>query len=274
MIKVNSMRMGKKSVFYLSGWLVLTLIPIMTANSFDASQYYEMKCASCHTIGGGEDVGPDLKGVTKRREKKWLTRFIQESQTMVNEGDPLAVELFEKYKRKKMPDQELSDAQVETLLAFIETGKASGSTQTFKSALKASPYEIEQGRLLFSGQKAFEKGGASCISCHSAGEAGYLGGGMLGPDLTLSYSNYNDKGLSKVLTRVSFPSMMEIYKKHPLTKDEVYQLKSYLYTVDKKGKTMTGATKKFAFMGVVGFLIVLGGFDLLWRTRRHSKRRK
>ena len=193
---------------------------------------------------------------------------------MVNAGDPIAVELFEKYKRKKMPDQELSDAEVGMLLAFIETGKATGSTETFKSALKASPYEIEQGRLLFSGQKAFANGGASCISCHSAGDAGYLGGGKLGPDLTLAYSNYNDKGLSKVLTRVSFPSMIEIYSKHALTKDEVYQLKSYLYTVDKKGETLTGSTKKFAFMGFVGFLLVLGGFDLLWRTRRHSKREK
>ena len=40
----------------------------------------------------------------------------------------------------------------------------------------------------------------------------------------------------------------------------------------KKGKVEAGSTKKFAFMGFIGFLLVLGGFDLLWRQRRHSKR--
>lgn len=260
-----------KKVLTLSSALCLVLFS-SSVFAFDAGQYYEMKCTSCHTIGGGDDVGPDLKGVNSRRDEKWLIKFIQESQTMINDGDPDAVQLFEKYKRKKMPDQELSDVEVQTLLAFIKTGKATGSGQTFKSALKASAYEIEQGRLLFSGQKALEKGGASCISCHSAGNAGMLGGGKLGPDLTLAYSNYNDKGLSKVLTRVSFPSMAEIYKKKPLSKDEVYFIKSYLYTLDKEGKVEAGSTKKFAFMGFIGFLLVLGGFDLLWRQRRHTKR--
>jgi len=213
-----------------------------------------------------------LKDVSKRRDEKWLIKFIQESQSVINSGDPVAVELFEKYKRKKMPDQELTDDEVKYMLAFIQTGKASGSTQTFKSALKATPYEIEQGKLLFSGEKHFEKGGAACISCHSAGDSGFLGGGQLGPDLTLAFSNYNDKGLSKVLTNISFPSMIEVYKTKSLSEDEVYLLKSYLYTMDKQGISDTGSTKKFAFMGFIGFLLVLGAFDLLWKSRRHSKR--
>jgi len=260
----------KKAIF--SSGLACLLLSPLSLMAFDAGQYFEMKCASCHTIGGGVDVGPDLKGVNARREEAWLIKFIQESQTVINNGDPVAVKLFEKFRRKKMPDQELADQEIRDLLAFIKTGKASGSSQKYKSALKATPYEIAQGKLLFTGQRPFKNGGASCISCHSAGETGLLGGGKLGPNLTLAYSNYNDKGLSKVLTRVSFPTMAQIFKKHPLSKDEVYQLKAYLYTIDKKGTSLTGSTKKFAFMGFIGFLLLLGGFDLLWRSRRHSKR--
>ena len=241
--------------------------------AFDAQQYYEMKCSSCHTIGGGDDVGPDLKDVHKRRKEKWLIRFIQESQTMVSEGDPIAVQLFEKYKRKKMPDTELSVDKVKYLLAFIKTGKGKGSTQTFKSALKATEHDIEQGRKLFTGERAFAKKGVSCIACHSAGDAGLLGGGKLGPDLSLSYSNYNDKGLSKVLTRIAFPTMVEVYKDKALSEDEVFQLKSYLYSVDKAGLKERGASKKLAFMGLIGFLIILGGFDLIWKGRRKKTKK-
>src|SRR5262249_23399752 len=34
-------------------------------------------CAPCHTIGVGDRVGPDLRGVTERRDHVWLADFIQ-----------------------------------------------------------------------------------------------------------------------------------------------------------------------------------------------------
>ncbi|MBI4607901.1 MAG: cytochrome c [Candidatus Rokubacteria bacterium] len=32
---------------------------------------FQEKCVSCHTIGGGRLVGPDLQGVTARRDREW-----------------------------------------------------------------------------------------------------------------------------------------------------------------------------------------------------------
>jgi cytochrome c553 len=36
---------------------------------------FEQSCASCHSIDGtGASFGPDLKTVTQRRDRDWLTR--------------------------------------------------------------------------------------------------------------------------------------------------------------------------------------------------------
>lgn len=242
--------------------------------SFDASETFDKKCSSCHSIGGGDDVGPDLKGVNERRDKKWIVRFIQESQTIVQSGDAVAVELFNKFRQKKMPDQDLTEAEITQLLEFIKGGGAGvAKSSENKTALKATADEIDKGAKLFSGGIKLTNGGPQCITCHSAGEMTYLGGGSLGPDLTQAYSNYNDAGLSKVLTKITFPTMAEIYASKSLTPEEVYQLKAFLYTVDKAGPVTAGYQKKFIFLGFIGLFAGLGVIDFSWRSRRKKSSR-
>lgn len=254
--------------------VLIALVCVATSQAFEPAEYFSQKCASCHTVGKGDDVGPDLKGVTKRRERTWLVRFVKESQSMIAEGDPIANELFVKFKRKKMPDQELDDSEVEELLAFIESGKVKDASAGIKSALDANPFDIKQGLAYFEGSKKLKNGGPSCLSCHSAGDAGFFGGGTLGPSLSHAYSSYNDKGLSKVLKSINFPTMVKVYKKHKLTDDEIYSIKSYLYTVDREAEHEHGYTKKFVFIGVIGFLLLLGMFDLIWKNRKKKKLRR
>lgn len=81
-------------------------------------------CASCHTIGRGDKVGPDLAGVTARRDRDWLTKFIVRPDKMRQARDPLALELYEKYNRVAMPFLGLSDADASDLLAYIEATPA------------------------------------------------------------------------------------------------------------------------------------------------------
>lgn len=250
-----------------------TLVVSSWSFAFDAAETFEKKCSSCHSIGGGDDVGPDLKGVNERRDSKWLIRFIQESQTIIQSGDAVAVELFNKFRQKKMPDNDLAEAEVLQLLEFIKAGGAPTKTSENKSALKATPNDIELGRNLFSGTVRLSKGGPSCVSCHTAGQLQYLGGGSLGPDLTQAYSNYNDTGLSKVLTKITFPTMAEIYAAKPLTNDEVFQIKAFLYSVDKAGPVTAGYQKKFLFLGILGLFVGLGVIDFSWRSRRRKSSR-
>ena len=60
-------------------------------------QAFQAMCAACHTIGGGRLVGPDLQGISDRRDERWIIRFVQHSQALVQEGDSTAVALFEEF---------------------------------------------------------------------------------------------------------------------------------------------------------------------------------
>ena len=77
-------------------------------------------CAACHTIGHGEKIGPDLLGVTGARNHEWLKRFIQEPDKVLEQRDPTAVALFEKYRQVRMPNLRLADRDVEAIIKFIE----------------------------------------------------------------------------------------------------------------------------------------------------------
>ncbi len=242
--------------------------------AFDAAETYDKKCSSCHTIGA-DDVGPNLQGVTKRRDAAWIKKFIKGSQAMITAGDPIGAELFAKFRNKKMPDIELSDDEIDQILAYIEGASGGGATVKVKSATEAKAEDIAKGKMLFEGKLRFEKKGPACLSCHSAGDAGILGGGALGPDLARSYTSFEDKGLTKVLSKISFPSMVIPFKNKELTTDEVFYVKSYLYSVDKAAidSEFSENQKKFAILGVIGTVIALLLIDLAWKNRRKKTRR-
>lgn len=81
---------------------------------------FAQKCAKCHTVGKGDRVGPDLKSVTRRRDRAWLAGFIA-APSQYLDSDPVARELLEKYGGVRMDDLGLSPAQVEALIAYVET---------------------------------------------------------------------------------------------------------------------------------------------------------
>jgi len=81
---------------------------------------FQNRCGACHTIGKGDGVGPDLAGVTTRRERDWLIRYVRAPDEMLAQNDPIAVALFAKYKNVSMPNLKLSDAEITAVLTFIE----------------------------------------------------------------------------------------------------------------------------------------------------------
>ena len=91
--------------------------PVMT---FDQGQYtFRNHCAACHTIGHGDAIGPDLKGVTAARDRRWLARFIVEPEKVFAEGDPIAHALLAKYQFVRMPSLSLTDADADRLIDYI-----------------------------------------------------------------------------------------------------------------------------------------------------------
>ena len=87
----------------------------------DAGDYlFRTRCSACHTIGKGDAVGPDLLGVARERDRAWLARYIKTPEKLLAEKDPIATELFAKYKEVRMPNLRLGDGDVEALIKYLE----------------------------------------------------------------------------------------------------------------------------------------------------------
>jgi protein SCO1/2 len=91
----------------------------------DTGQYvYQGRCSACHTIGLGDKVGPDLAGVTARRERAWLARYIGAPDEVLAAGDPVAMALFEKYRKVRMPKLRFAAGEVDAVIAYLEARTA------------------------------------------------------------------------------------------------------------------------------------------------------
>jgi protein SCO1 len=82
--------------------------------------FFQSQCSVCHSIGQGDKMGPDLLGVTARRDRAWLARYITAPDKMLAEGDPIATVLFEKYQYARMPNLRLSSDEVAAVLSYVE----------------------------------------------------------------------------------------------------------------------------------------------------------
>lgn len=79
------------------------------------------QCSACHTIGEGTRVGPDLAGVTKRREEGWLKRQIKEPDKLIAEKDPIVMQLLKESNNVPMIPLGLTDLQVESVIAYLKS---------------------------------------------------------------------------------------------------------------------------------------------------------
>ncbi|WP_428261459.1 SCO family protein [Haliangium sp.] len=126
----------------IGGWLHNWKLPSMNPDSYanapklrrvgKGEDLFRTRCSACHTIGGGDVmntakalVGPDLMGVTERRDSAWLERWLAEPDQMLAEGDPIATDMYEQYNRVAMPDLELNQVEVAALIEYMkaETGR-------------------------------------------------------------------------------------------------------------------------------------------------------
>lgn len=257
----------------------VTLAPGSAAGQ-ETADYFKRNCANCHTIGGGRLTGPDLKNVTARRDRDWITRFILNPKGVIDSGDPYAKQLLEENRGVLMPaPPDLNAERAESLLKLIDAESKLERSQFAGagSAIPDRPFtaeEIDKGRELFAGYLQLSKGGAACASCHNVQNLTVIGGGQLGPDLTQVFNKLQGrKGLAAWLSSPPTPTMQPIYKKQPLTDHEILHLVAFLESVKEGREEATTARFNFFLLGLAG----TGGgfvlFDYLWRRRFRAVRR-
>ena len=83
---------------------------------------FENRCLACHSIGGGDKLGPDLYGVTKRQDVAWLTRWLENPEQMLK-TDADAKKLLEKYK-VPMPNQNMTPEGIKQVIAYFQWADA------------------------------------------------------------------------------------------------------------------------------------------------------
>jgi hypothetical protein len=103
--------------------LFLTVFFAFSLNLFaqtDGAQIFKTNCISCHTIGGGRLIGPDLEGVSKKRNADWLKQWINSSSDFIASGDADAIAIFEEYNKVAMTSFYFEDEDMDALLAYLE----------------------------------------------------------------------------------------------------------------------------------------------------------
>lgn len=112
--------------------VVLTLVAAASASAQGApsadpakrgrSLWNTRGCTACHGIGK-KATGPDLAGITKRRSRDWLMRFMTNTDQMLA-NDPAAIALLKEWKGVRMPQAKVTEGDVEAILAYVEAAES------------------------------------------------------------------------------------------------------------------------------------------------------
>ena len=252
--------------------LLLLLAIAGSARADAGKELFEAKCTSCHTIGGGDGVGPDLKGVGSRRSSDWLLGVITEPDQLTVRKDPAQLALTKKY-GMEMPNLGIRREDAVKIAAFLQAGAAPASLKEGATAIPTAtgpPAEVKKegtlptkellsrGRALFTGKEPFAQGGAPCVSCHNLRYPG-INGGTLAANLTGLYTKMGESGVRGVLKGLSFPVMKNIYAQRPLNDDEATALVA-LFKDAAARKQVQCDPYPYAGLGFLGTFIALALF--------------
>lgn len=86
-------------------------------------QIFRTRCVTCHSVTGNElagALGPDLLGVTQRREKRWLYDWLKAPDQMLKKKDPIAMAMYEQYNKLAMPNMRLNKEEADVLLEYLD----------------------------------------------------------------------------------------------------------------------------------------------------------
>ena len=258
----------------------LLLAVFSTAEAQQTDTFFQQNCTSCHTIGGGRLTGPDLKDVTKQKDRAWLEKFIQGPRVVIDSGDPYALQLQQDARGVVMPTiPGVTPQMAEALINLVEAESAVPKSRFAGAAISDRPFtaaDLTRGLDLFQGKTKLSQGGTACISCHTIGSLAGLGGGRLGPDLTLVYERLGGrKAIGAWLTNPQTSTMQSVFRNHMLQPEEILSLLAVFENASRNELPAdSGGQVNFfvaGFAGVCGALVLVGW---AWRGRFSSVREK
>ena len=246
---------------------------------------FDENCAACHTIGGGDSVGPDLKGVAGRRKAGWLGRIITEPDRLTAESDPEQLALVKKW-GLEMPNLGLSPEKAHEILEYMlgadspakaaaaGGGRQAASVKPAGGVLKGPAAEAKPagsaaaGRALFFGAGKLSGGGPACAGCHSVSPGNMAAGGSYSVSLARAFDKLGVTGIKAVLTSLPFPVKAAAFKGRPVTEGEIADLAAFLEEAGKAGPEAGAGFGKLAFAGLSAAAFALILIALVWSGRK------
>jgi cytochrome c2 len=231
---------------------------------------FQAKCAACHSLGAERLAGPGLGGVTERRTREWLSAWLQAPDRVLAGGDSTAQALLREYNGLAMPNQGLTVADVNALLAYL--GAAGDTSRAVAPVMEPSEQAVLLGQALFQGTASLQGGGPACNSCHEVTNDAVIGGGVLARDLTVVFSRLGGPAVQAILGSPPFPVMQRAYAGRPLTESEIAALVAFLQRADAEQSLHQprAYAVRMLLAGVVGAGLLQVLYSLAWRRRRRG----
>ena len=274
--------------------LIVCLLALPSlARADSGKELFTKHCAGCHTIGGGDSGGPDLKGAGAR-PTEWLMLIIVEPDKLTADKDSEQLALVKKY-GFEMPNLGISRDDAQAIVAFLKGGTAAAApTGAKKEAASpesakvpeasasaapaapaaeapkpaetvATPELVAVGKALFTGARPFAKGGAPCIACHGFRYPGVTGG-TLAVDLSDHFEGMGEQGFRGILKSLKFPIMKNIYADRPLSDEEITALVAF--AKDAAGRKARSAPPVYPAAGIGLFVCFIAVLTLYKRRIR------
>ncbi|MGQ9645566.1 MAG: c-type cytochrome [Thermodesulfobacteriota bacterium] len=176
--------------------------------------WHRYNCNDCHTILGiGGYYSPDVTKTYSTRGENWLRAFLKNPET----PDP---------QRRKMPNQNLSDDEINKLIAFFKWVDAIDTNEwppTPITVAKKTGVPLKETALVVMGRNLYNQN--RCDLCHQIGGQG----GMIGPDLSRVGTKYDAQWLGK---KIKDPKSLNPNTQMPaytqLTDEEIQALTAFL----------------------------------------------
>lgn len=240
------------------------------------AEIFEKNCSICHSISTGKLIGPGLAGITQRRDKAWIVKFVRSSKTMIELGDKLAIQVFNENNKISMPEHMfLSEADVNGLIDYIANYKVPEKKALTVDASKKDRFtreEIQRGKRMFYGLIPFEKGTLNCVSCHNTVRTDSLNWNPSAVDLAQAWLEKDGTNLYDIMASPTSQKMTTAHGAVKLNDQEVYLISAFLSEVGKTGlvKEKTFPARLLIFL-LFGALMALALIDLVFMHRVRYK---
>ena len=145
-------------------FLISISLSAQEGDAINGKKLYKANCAACHKLDK-KLVGPPLKGISDKRERKWLHAWIKDNAALRKSGDALAKKVFEENNKMPMtPYPQLSEKDIDDILAYTDDKPVKTEAATTNTV---DP-KVAKGKKIFK---------ANCAACHK------MKGKLIGPEL-------------------------------------------------------------------------------------------